>query len=837
MRTVRGWISALAAVCLCGCFQVQDDLTLQADGSGKVTLSVHSSLSEEMVGILVMSSPYGNASAPMYPPVNEAEARRFFPPKDFALKVEEKEAAEGKTLVVEASFKDINRLLASPYGRVHQLELATNQSGTLRLRALSGGETLALAAQMKPEGEMEMLQMPEMEDAQKKKGEMRFEFKVTLPNAVTAANGALQNKTVTWGAERAKCKDDNEFASKLSGVLEASCSAGGLKFSPVTPPRLGLVPFGALTAGKMADGNPLPDTNQIVKAARFVPYALHMTRSLDLSGQEGGGGRNAAQLTGAVVLPADLAPQQWGEAKLEEVVDGKGNSLMPEQDRDAVSLMRGLSGFGMRGDTDEEDDADTANRKDAGEKEHPVTLSFRAPDWKAKEIARVKGVLELEYSGGAEIIKLSNAVPASLVMDVNGQSSNSFTPDSEHGRITDSRLAELGLSLRVEPATVPNGMTVLSLQTSGEKTALVDAQVFDAAGRPWPTTLMQPDSSGGEERSCQAIVAGKPKPPFSLALTVSRVVASVEVPILLTAELGGIKLDEPLESKKLVHVAERQAKTEPDLPITDAGPGFQAEPVSLTISMVHYFPGGKERFKGVPQASIFGMESPGTVISAKLFPPKGRQIRSITGVRVKAGKDDKGRAISTGADGSDPGESYRTSSYDSKEQEKSGAARVQLRLGLPAPDAQTIEQVEAEAVVLTIGGWKEMLLTNVQADAKKDIDLGEVLPGAKLIVNRIRGGRRQTIVEARLEGPAAVTQLEVKIKSSSRRAGASDIANQRTTTSGKLTTRNLTLHTYGFERGQGGERGKASPPTLLVRYPQDMKRERLQFRLNNLHLL
>lgn len=71
----------MAAVWLCGCFQVQDDLTLQADGSGKVTLSVHSSLTEEMIGILWTSSPYGNGSVPMYPPVSEAEAQHLFPPK------------------------------------------------------------------------------------------------------------------------------------------------------------------------------------------------------------------------------------------------------------------------------------------------------------------------------------------------------------------------------------------------------------------------------------------------------------------------------------------------------------------------------------------------------------------------------------------------------------------------------------------------------------------------------------------------------------------------------------------------------------------------------------
>jgi hypothetical protein len=530
MRTLRGWIPALAAVLLCGCFQVQDDLTLQADGSGKVKLTVHSSVPEDMIGMLGMSSGHGGGGAPIYPPVNEGEARHFFPGKAFVLKVEQKDAAEGKTLVVEASFKDINALLASPYGRAHQLALTTNQNGTLRLQALSGGETLAQAAQMKPEGDMDIGEMPGMEDAQKKKGEMRFEFQVTLPNTVTAANGARADKTVTWGAERAKCKDDNEFASKLSGVLEATCSADGLKFSPITPPRLGLAPFRDLTAGKMAGASPLPDTNQVVKAARFVPYALHVTRSLDLSG-EGGGGGSQAQLAGMVILPVDLAPQRWGAAKLEEVLDAKGNSLMPKEERDAMSRTRHYTSFGMREEPDEEDDADAAKAKEPGEKEHPVALSFKAPEWKVKEIAKVKGVLELEYLGGSEVIKLSNAVPASLVMDMSNRSSYSFNSDSERGQITDSRLAELGLSLRVDMAMAQSGMTTLSLETSGGKTALVDAQVFDAEGRPWPTTLVQPDSSGGEEQSCQLVVAGKPKPPFSLAVAVSGVGASVSVPI------------------------------------------------------------------------------------------------------------------------------------------------------------------------------------------------------------------------------------------------------------------------------------------------------------------
>jgi hypothetical protein len=62
----------------------------------------------------------------------------------------------------------------------------------------------------------------------------------------------------------------------------------------------------------------------------------------------------------------------------------------------------------------------------------------------------------------------------------------------------------------------------------------------------------------------------------------------VEAPLVITAELGGLKVDEPLESKKLVRSAARRSSGEPDLPITEAGPGFQdrgGQPYALNHSL------------------------------------------------------------------------------------------------------------------------------------------------------------------------------------------------------------------------------------------------------------
>ena len=523
---LRCAMSVLSAALLCGCFQVEDELTLAPDGSGNVKLTIHNELPAELTGVMGMYSSFGGVG-PMYPPVSESDARRFFPAKDFTVKAEEKDAAEGKTLLIEANFKDVNALLASPYGRAHQLAIRTNGNASLIVQALSGGATMAQAAQFKAEGEMAG-EVPGIEEAQKKKGEMRFEFRVTLPNAVAKANEPPENKSVSWTVERAKCKDDEEFANKLAGVLEASCSAEGLKFSPVTPTRLGLLPFNQLTPGTAAAATALPDTNKIMTAARFVPYALHVTRTLDLSG-EGSGQGSQAELTGAILLPSDLAPQRWGEAKLEEATDAKGNSLMPKEERDTFTR---YSRFGdMPDQMDDEEQDDTA--KQSAEKPRIVTLRFKAPDWKVKQITKIKGSMALQYFGGAEIVKVTNAVPANLVMDMSKRSGFSMNADSERGQIAHSRLTELGLSLQVQNTMVEGGMTVISMESSGGKAALMDVQVFDVDGRPWPTMLMQPDSGGGDDHSCEIMVAGKPKPPFSLALAVSGAGTSVGVPILV----------------------------------------------------------------------------------------------------------------------------------------------------------------------------------------------------------------------------------------------------------------------------------------------------------------
>ena len=303
--------------------------------------------------------------------------------------------------------------------------------------------------------------------------------------------------------------------------------------------------------------------------------------------------------------------------------------------------------------------------------------------------------------------------------------------------------------------------------------------------------------------------------------------------VVVTAEAGGLKLAEALDSKKLARSTPRMNREEPDVAITDAGPGFLAEPVGLTISTVYSFPEGEKLAKD-GTTGYYGNEEPGVVVSAKLFPPKPRLIKSVSELKVTKATDDQGRDIVEQKPDSEDEEISYSRTYSSSGDDATGTASIELRIGLPAADALTIEAVEAEAVALTYGGWKEMLLTNVQADAKAPIDLGTVLPGAKLTVKKVTAKAPQTTIEALLEGPAEISQVEIKIKPSSEERGSSSsyMSDRGRPAKGK---RNLTIQAHEFNFG--GAKPAAKPVTLIVRFPQDIKRERVKFKLSALDLL
>lgn len=300
-------------------------------------------------------------------------------------------------------------------------------------------------------------------------------------------------------------------------------------------------------------------------------------------------------------------------------------------------------------------------------------------------------------------------------------------------------------------------------------------------------------------------------------------------PTVIVADLGGLKLDHEL-SLKSARRHRGQRDPDADVAITDAGPGYVAEPLMVTTTTSYTFPGG-EKYLG--DAIRYSGQPTGTVVQAKLFPPKGRSILKVSGIKVLKAVDDRNRTISEAREDEDEEVSgYTSYSGDSNER---GSYPVALRFAVPPADAQVISEVRAQLVATTVGKWNEQTVTNV-TQSTNEIDLASVLPGARLVIKKLanKNKGRQITIEAELKGPPQISQIDFKyLKGDGDESGrgSSSAYTRRNGKSGALSTRTVQITHYNFE-----ESASPGPGALRVRYPADLKRERVQIKLANLDL-
>jgi hypothetical protein len=249
---------------------------------------------------------------------------------------------------------------------------------------------------------------------------------------------------------------------------------------------------------------------------------------------------------------------------------------------------------------------------------------------------------------------------------------------------------------------------------------------------------------------------------------------------------------------------------------------------------VHVFPEGKEFFK---EGNAFGSQ-PGTMVSAKVFAPKGRTLQSLSGVRLLKAVDDKGRAIEAAGDGNEM--NLFSSDYSPGGAQENNSIQVQLRLQLPQPDAQAIDELNAEAVAVTAGSWKEMALTNITETSTNEFDLGAVLAGAKLTLKKVVNKNNMLRIDGQLKGPPTVRRLDVQVKipgAPSQMMGNIFMGNtneRKFKAKGAESTRSISINAPLFSPDGGAISG---PFTLRIRFPEDLRREKISIKLKGLDLL
>jgi hypothetical protein len=193
--------------------------------------------------------------------------------------------------------------------------------------------------------------------------------------------------------------------------------------------------------------------------------------------------------------------------------------------------------------------------------------------------------------------------------------------------------------------------------------------------------------------------------------------------------------------------------------------------------------------------------------------------------------DDQGREVKAGRHRSlVPG---RTGAYPSYGV-AAGTTQIDLLLELPAPDTRSLETLSAEVVLATVTDWRELPITNLQQGATHTIDLGALLPGTTLTFTRVLAQPSQFSVSATLTGSAAVRNIEIAGPPAQQDASRFHAFDGQITTKAGRTVRKINITVYG--RGDANA-AVAQAAGFRLRYPADLREERLQFTLKELDLL
>ena len=292
--------------------------------------------------------------------------------------------------------------------------------------------------------------------------------------------------------------------------------------------------------------------------------------------------------------------------------------------------------------------------------------------------------------------------------------------------------------------------------------------------------------------------------------------------IVVVSEPSQLKMDRfPLElGKRNIFMNEDQA--DQDVPLAAGIVAYRAVAKMVVMHQTHYFPGAEE----VLDKGMYYVEPTGCTLTLTLQAPQGRNLLKSLNVALIRALDDKNRELKLNDENSD--ESSSQCDYGDGPRQ---TLDIPLVLVLPQSDVRTLVSVEGEAEILTFSKWNE----HVIADPKPGetvIDLGDILSGAKLVILPLAKNARQTdahqiMFKTKITGPKEIQRLHFVLKAGQNQAiqyMGQDIAKP----DGQQFVRNSMVQSWTSEQNASLK--------LVVRYPDDLKREKVKFKVEDVDL-
>ncbi len=248
-RSIAIVMVVAAAVLLSGCFEMKEELVLNADGSG--TLTGKYVFGEQMTAMMSMGAAMGGAMESgddSNLPMTAEDVKKMFKGPGIEVKEAKAETVEGKqNLTFKVAFKDVNELFKTKKYKDGKPVLSKNASGELVLEMGSEGMGKGLGV---PEQEMPEDMTPELQEMMKQQQQammammepmlkgLRMEFTIVMPNALTTTNAhKKEGRRATWVYDMDKLKELGALEGKMDEnqmKMKAACSAKGVTLS-LTP--------------------------------------------------------------------------------------------------------------------------------------------------------------------------------------------------------------------------------------------------------------------------------------------------------------------------------------------------------------------------------------------------------------------------------------------------------------------------------------------------------------------------------------------------------------------------------------------------------------------------
>jgi hypothetical protein len=302
--------------------------------------------------------------------------------------------------------------------------------------------------------------------------------------------------------------------------------------------------------------------------------------------------------------------------------------------------------------------------------------------------------------------------------------------------------------------------------------------------------------------------------------------------LTIVSEPGNVPLaDLPLDSAKLQEaMMVAQGDLGEDVPITDAQQPYVVEALAVTTTAVRWYPEGRKFLGEGPEHHYrYGdAQTSGCTVTARIHAPKGASILGLAQTTIDKAVDEKNRAIPST-------EGVHSISYGGSSDERTHGD-FDLELSLPAPDAEAIEHLEGSVVVTTCTGWKELAIVHEDAGKDQEADISSLIPGGKLVIKKSKHEMKNQPSMTRAQGnfDIVITSDEAGLEFDVRIDGFDDLHAYDSHSSRSGTTLRKQIQYTGFHHGDNAPAfGK---PTLIVKIPQQLKREKVKFKLQAMDL-